>query len=157
MGVDVESVRLLQDSLVSGSRIKASFTCCWMLLYTSLLSLPASPRPLMSSSPLLPAAAQYIPLAVGLTALVIVLAIIGAGLGGICCVVRCCLYTCVCVCVHVWCVHVCVCVHVCAYVWRVRACVCACVCVRACVCVCVCVYKFTSVPYLLSSVQVLAP
>ena len=50
-----------------------------MLFYTSLLSLPPSP--------LLPAAAQYIPLAVGLTALVIVLAIIGAGLGGICCVV----------------------------------------------------------------------
>ena len=102
-----------------------SFTssCCWMLFYTSLLSLPASPHPLMSSSPLLPAAvhsAQYIPLAVGLTALVIVLAIIGAGLGGICCVVRCCLYTCVCVCVRMC--GVCVCVYV-------RVCICMYLCV----------------------------
>ena len=81
-------------------------------LHLSSLPLPSS----LSSSPLLPAAAQYIPLAVGLTALVLVLAIIGAGLGGICCVVRSCLYThvcvyCVwCVCVRVWCVCMYLCV-----------------------------------------------
>ena len=90
----------------------------------ALLHLPSLPPDPLPSSPLLPAAAQYIPLAVGLTALVLVLAIIGAGLGGICCVVRSCLYACVCVyCACMSGVCVCVCVRLCMHAY-VRACAC---------------------------------
>ena len=72
-----------------------------LFFFSPPLSIPL-PRPSLRPLSPLYAAAQYIPLSVGLTALVIVLAIIGAGLGAICCVVSCCWCVCVCVCV---CVH----------------------------------------------------